>query len=141
MVSSFLVAAGFLAADRAGAGIAPHVALLISVAVTTVVWVVVALVAPPTDRATLVAFYRRVRPAGPGWGAVRAEAGVGPSPDSLAHSLLAWVLGCVLIYAALFGAGTVLYGRWPQAAFWGVAFVASGAGLAALVPRVWGRTS
>ncbi|MFB3852210.1 MAG: sodium:solute symporter family protein [Vicinamibacterales bacterium] len=138
MVSSFLIAAGFFVAGKAGSGVAPHVSLVITVVATTLVWVSVTLLSRPTDRATLVSFYRLVRPAGPGWAVVRKESGVGPSPDSLAHSVLAWVLGCAFVYSALFGAGTALYGRWIQAAFWAVVFLASGGGLLALGPRIWG---
>ena len=126
MLTSFVLAAGFFVAARRGGTIAPHVSLLITVAVTTVVWLAVAYFTPPTDRATLVNFYRRVRPAGRGWDAVRREAGVGPSPDSLAHALLGWVLGCAFVYAALFGSGSFLYGEVAQGAFWSVVFVVSG---------------
>jgi solute:Na+ symporter, SSS family len=126
MLTSFALAAGFFVAARRGGTIAPHVSLLITVAVTTVVWLAVAYFTPPTDRATLVNFYRKVRPAGRGWDAVRREAGVGPSPDSLAHALLGWVLGCAFVYAALFGSGSFLYGEVAQGAFWSVVFVVSG---------------
>ncbi|MBP2647866.1 MAG: Na+/solute symporter, partial [Gemmatimonadetes bacterium] len=91
----------------------------------------------PTDAATLAAFYRRVRPAGPGWAPVRAATGLGPSPDSLSQALLGWVLGCAFVYAAMFGTGSILYGKWPQASMWIVVFVVSGASLARLLPRLW----
>ena len=137
MVSSFLVAVGFEVARRLGADVPPHVSLVATVAVTTVVWISVAYLTPPTDHATLVAFYRLVRPAGPGWSRVHAEAGVGPSPDSVAHALLGWVLGCLFVYAALFGAGSFLYGNMQQGAIWSVVLVASGVGLVRLLPRIW----
>jgi hypothetical protein len=88
----------------------------------------------------LVNFYRLVRPAGGGWKPIAAEAGVGPSPDSMAHSLLGWVLGCAFIYAALFGVGSALYGRMPQAMMWLVVFVASGISLYRVMPRLWGSS-
>jgi Na+/proline symporter len=126
MVTSFLLAAYFFFAARGGTAPPAHVSLIITVAATTVVWVAVSLLTPPADRDRLIAFYRLVRPAGPGWAAIRAEAGVGPSPDSLAQSLLGWVLGCVFVYAALFGSGSFLYGHTAQAIFWALAFVVSG---------------
>jgi Na+/proline symporter len=135
MVTSFVLAAYFFIAGRDGSAPAAHVSLIITVAITTVVWMAVSLLTPPVDRARLVAFYRLVRPAGPGWASVRAEAGVGPSPDSLAHSLLGWVLGCVFVYAALFGTGSFLYGHTAQGAFWAVAFVVSGVWLVQLLRR------
>ncbi len=137
MVSSFLVAVAFFVAAKAGHPLASHLSLIGTVAVTSVVWVSVAFLTPPTDRATLVSFYRRVRPSGPGWADVRAEAGVAAAPDSLPQAFLGWVLGCTFVYAALFGVGSALYGRMPQAVVWGVLFVASGLGLLRLLPQLW----
>jgi len=137
MVSSFLVAVGFFIAGKHGLHVPTHVSLIATVASTTVVWVAVTLLAPPADRSTLVEFYRLVRPAGPGWGPIRAEAGVGPSPDSLTRSLLGWVLGCAFVYAALFGVGSALYGRATQALVFAVLFIMSGLGLLRLMPRLW----
>jgi hypothetical protein len=137
MTSSFAVAAGLLVAQRRGLEIAPHHALLVSVAVTTVVWLAVAFSTPRTDPATLRAFYQRVRPAGPGWRTVRAETGLPPSPDSLAQALLAWVLGCTAVYAALFGTGSLLYGRPGLALVWLVVLAASGAYLWRYLRQTW----
>ena len=135
MISSFAVAVGFAVASKMGAEIPSHVGLLITVAVTTVVWISVTYLAPPTDRATLVAFYRLVRPAGPGWTSVRAEAGVGPSPDSLPHAMVSWVAGCALVYAALFGTGSALYGHTAQAFVWLAVFAVSVLTLAQMLRR------
>ena len=138
MVTSFLVAAGFTVLRAGGTVIPDHVALLASVAITTVAWVSTTLLTAPTARETLVSFYRLVRPAGPGWAAVRAEAGVGPSDDSIAQALLGWALGVAFIYAALFGTGSFLYGRTGPALVWLVVFVVSGVSLVRLLPRLWG---
>ncbi len=82
--------------------------VLVTVAVTTVVWLVVTFATPPETDATLVAFYRRTRPSRLGWGPVAARApDVRPSADGLAN-LLDWVAGCVLVYGALFGVGKLL---------------------------------
>ncbi|HEY7684936.1 MAG TPA: sodium:solute symporter family protein [Gemmatimonadales bacterium] len=137
MVSSFVVAIGFAIAAKAGHPVPGHVSLILTVAATTVVWVTVAYLAPATDRQTLVSFYKLVRPAGPGWSHVRAEAGVGPSPDSLSLAMLGWVLGCAFIYSGLFGVGSALYGRTPQAIMWLVVFVVSGVWLWRILPRMW----
>jgi Na+/proline symporter len=137
MASSFLVALSFFSAKKAGHPAAPHVALLTTVAVTTAVWLAVTYATRPTDRERLLAFYRLVRPAGPGWRGIREEAGVGPSPDSLPQCLLGWVAGCLFVYAALFGAGSALYGRTGPALVWAAIFVGSGAILARLLPRLW----
>jgi Na+/proline symporter len=137
MVSSFAVAVTFFILNKAGFGIPAHHSLLITVAFTTLVWVTVTLLTQPSDRITLVRFYRLVRPAGRGWGPIAAEAGVGPSPDSLPQALLGWVLGCTFVYAAMFGTGSFLYGRAPQGLLWLAVFAVSGLGLVRVVPRLW----
>jgi hypothetical protein len=74
MVSSFGVSVILLLLKKQGLFVpGTHIALLLTIAVTTVCWVLTAFLAPPTDRATLIAFYRRVRPFGPGWRAIRAQ--------------------------------------------------------------------
>jgi SSS family solute:Na+ symporter len=84
----------------------PHT-LLYLVAWTTGWWLLVTLLTPAEPDAHLVAFYRRVRPAGPGWKRIAAAAG-GPSPEPIAGLFVDWIAGVVMIYAALFGVGTLL---------------------------------
>ena len=82
--------------------------VLMTVAVTTVVWLAVTFLTRPEADATLVAFYRRTRPSRAGWGPVVALApDVRPSADGLAN-LIDWVAGCVLVYGVLFGVGKLL---------------------------------
>jgi solute:Na+ symporter, SSS family len=128
MSSSFLVAVGFFIARKNGAQIPDHVSLIAAVATTTVVWMIVTVLGPRTGRDTLVSFYRLVRPAGPGWNPVRAEAGVTASPDSPAQALAGWAFGCLFVYSALFGTGSLLYGRMPQFYAWLALSVVSGVG-------------
>jgi Na+/proline symporter len=129
MAASFVVAVGFFVARKNGSEVSAHVSLLVTVACTTAVWVAVTYLAPPTERATLVRFYTLVRPSGAGWNAVRAEAGVSASPDSLPQAMLGWVLGIAVVYAALFGTGSLLYGRMPQFTMWLAVFVVSAIGV------------
>jgi Na+/proline symporter len=138
MVSSFLLAIVFATLARQGHPVNGAVALLTSVGITTVVWVTTALLTEPTEHARLVSFYRLVRPAGPGWRHVQADAGVGPSADSLPQALLGWVLGIAFIYSALFGTGSFLYGRTSQALIFLGVFTVSGLWLLNLVPKLWG---
>lgn len=137
MVASSAVALGVFLAGKRGAPIPADVALVGNVGLTTLVWLTVTYVTRPPDRGTLVRFYRLVRPAGPGWNGVREAAGVSSSPDSLPQALLGWVLGCMLVYAGLFGAGSVIYGRTRSAIACGVVFAGSGAALTWLLSRMW----
>jgi solute:Na+ symporter, SSS family len=137
MAGSFVVAFGLFLARRGGLELPGHQALLITVGVTTLVWVAATFLTRPTDDATLQRFYRTVRPAGPGWRAVRAASGVAAAPDSLAHALLGWVLGVLAVYSALFGAGSLLFGQPRQALMFGVVFVVAAGWLARLLPQLW----
>ena len=140
MAVSFLVTVGFVVAARNGHPLPSHVKLIATVLITTTAWVATTFLTAPTARDRLVDFYRRVRPGGPGWKPIQAEAGVGPSPDNLPQALLGWMLGIAFVYAALFGTGSFLYGRTPQALVWLAVFVVSGLGLLRLVPRLWGSS-
>jgi Na+/proline symporter len=83
--------------------------MLITVGATTMMWLLVTWITPPESDDTLVTFYQRVRPHGPGWRPVAAIAGVSVDvPQSLVSELANAALGCVLVYAALFGIGEIL---------------------------------
>jgi Na+/proline symporter len=101
--------------------------MLLTVAITTAAWLFVTLVTPAESTETLVAFYRRVRPSGPGWKPIAAISGVPPTKESLARQLVAWVFGCVLIYALLFGIGLLILGPRLEGAFLIVIAAISGA--------------
>jgi Na+/proline symporter len=141
MVSSLAVSVLLLILAGSGTPISTHAALVATVAVTTACWLVAAYVGPATDRAVLVAFYRKVRPSGPGWAAVRREAGAidagAPGGDNIPRALLGWAAGCLVIWSALFAVGSVLYGRYGQALALSGLFVASGTVLLSIVRRLW----
>jgi solute:Na+ symporter, SSS family len=84
--------------------------LLLTVAITTIVWVVVTFATAPESRETLIAFYRKVRPDGPGWRPIASAAG-GQGGKSLMPNFVNWVAGCVLIYTFLFGIGGLVLGE------------------------------
>jgi hypothetical protein len=65
---------------------------------------------------TLEAFYRRVRPGGPGWGPVARRA-PDVTPDvGLGALALDWLAGVAFVYATLFAIGFALFGRHGDAA-------------------------
>ena len=140
MVASFAISVGLMLARQAGLKLSDDAALLITVFGTTACWLAVTLLTPPAARATLVRFYERVRPAGPGWRMIRERAGLPPSPDSPATALLGFFSGCVLVYAALFGTGLLLYGRIMPAAACGLLALAGGLGVATVLRRQWQRS-
>ena len=117
MVSSFVVSVTVLVLRRRGMDFSTHVALLITIAVTTTCWMLTAFFGPQTDRAVLIDFYKKVRPFGPGWAPIRHEAGVrvDPGADNIPLALLGWVAGCTAIWSSLFAVGNFLYHRYTQA--------------------------
>ena len=91
---------------------------------------------------TVPHLYRRVRPAGPGWEPVRRAAGIARTEatsdaDNIPLALLGWVAGCITIWSSLFTVGTVLYGRWVQAAILLAIFIGSGLTLIYVTRRLW----
>jgi Na+/proline symporter len=137
MASSFLLAAGLFAAARAGIVFPAHQSLILTVAVTTVVWLAVTWATAPTDRAVLQDFYRRVRPAGPGWTDVRRECGGLAPAQGFGLSFAGWVSGCATVYTALFGTGHWLLGNETWALVFGAGFLVSAALLIRVVRKAW----
>jgi Na+/proline symporter len=100
--------------------------MLITVAVTTVVWLTVTFLTAPESDATLERFYRRVRPGGAGWRRVSERLGYGG--DTIpggALSWVNWVAGVVAVYAAVFGVGAVLTGSPLRGVVYGVVAIAA----------------
>lgn len=112
--------------------------ILYTVAFTTVVWLAVTFLTAPETDATLVGFYRKVRPSVVGWRRVaRLAPDVQPSGD-LAWNLLDWLCGCVLVYGALFGIGKVILKDYGTGlAFLAAALVAGGVIIKDLSRRGW----
>jgi uncharacterized sodium:solute symporter family permease YidK len=142
MLGSFAVSLAILILAKNGLHLSTHVALLVTIAVTTICWILMAYVGPETDRETLIAFYTKVRPFGPGWERIRIEAGLGKDEmrttrDNIPLALLGWVAGCTTIWSALFAVGNVLYGRTPYALGLLGVFVVSGLALIYVVRRLW----
>jgi Na+/proline symporter len=86
--------------------------MLVTVAVSTVVWLGVTFATKPEPDRVLEAFYRRVRPGGPGWAVVSERIGFGR--ESIPGGALAWtnwIAGIVAVYASLFGIGKLVLGN------------------------------
>lgn len=141
MASSFSVAVYFFIRGKMGQPVPQHISLLVTIAFTTVVWLVVTYLTRPVSREKLISFYQLVKPAGPGWNKIRQEVGLEGSPDSLTLSFAGWVAGCLFVYSALFGTGAYIYSRWPLAIFWTVLFVASTFSLIKIIGKIWAGAS
>jgi len=82
--------------------------MIITVAITTVVWLAVTFLTKPEPPDVLIAFYRRTRPSRTGWGPVAAAAPEVRASADAGANLVDWIAGCVLIYGALFGTGKLI---------------------------------
>ena len=144
-IAAVVVSAAVAVAFFAWGTVAPEsvpvawVQLLGGVGVTTLAWLVTAFVTPPTDPAVLDRFYAKVRPTGPGWRAVAArgvatrDAQAGPRPGLA--PLIATIASTLSIWAALFAAGNLLYGRVATSALLAAVAVAG----AVVVRGCWPR--
>ena len=84
--------------------------LVLTVAITTLVWLVATFLTQPEPDSKLLSFYRRVRPGVTGWKHVAALAPeIAPTRDGW-YNLLDWAMGCLMVYMTLFAIGKLLLG-------------------------------
>jgi solute:Na+ symporter, SSS family len=81
---------------------------LVTVGVTTGVWLIVTFWTAPEPEEKLESFYRRVRPSAALWQPIaRLCPDVPPNRDA-AWNFVDWICGCVMIYSTLFGIGKII---------------------------------
>lgn len=81
--------------------------MMITVGITTAVWLAATFLTAPEPNEKLVAFYRRVRPSA-GWGPIARLAPDVPRSRDMMYNFIDWICGCVMIYGALFGIGKLI---------------------------------
>jgi solute:Na+ symporter, SSS family len=111
---------------------------LTTTAVTTVAWIVVTLLTAPETDEILVKFYEKVRPDIRGWKAVARLAPHVPITNDLPANLGAWLLGCAMVYLALFGTGKLLLGEPTTGVLMLAGSVICGGLLYRSIKRRWG---
>lgn len=119
MIISFIVACVF---EFGFPDLPSHIKLIAGVGITTVGWVAVTFLTQPTAHATLLKFYKLIKPHPAGWQAV-----IEPSlkagelrndevlPGKLPLEIMCMIAGCFLVYGALFGIGFWMYGEMGKA--------------------------
>ncbi len=105
--------------------------LMVTTAITTVVWLAVTYLTAPESPEVLRAFYARVRPGGPGWRAITPQA---DGDARLGAGLWQWAAGCAVVYLGLFGIGGLVLGRTAR----GAVAVAAAAALTWFLVRATG---
>ncbi len=89
------------------------VTMLVTVAISTVIWLTVTFATQPEPMSKLEEFYRRVRPGGPGWRHVSEAIGFGREPiPGGALAWTNWIAGIIAVYGTLFGIGKLVFGEY-----------------------------
>jgi Na+/proline symporter len=105
--------------------------LLVTVPLTTIVWLAVTFATQPESAATLERFYERVHPDPAGWQPVARGRTRNSDDPSLTVRALDWFAGCGLVYGTLFGIGKLVLAQWPS----GLAYLAFAAICGAVIVR------
>tara|TARA_B100000963_G_scaffold152630_1_gene132968 strand:+ start:2095 stop:3906 length:1812 start_codon:yes stop_codon:yes gene_type:complete len=110
------------------------------VLVTSAIWITVTYMTPAEDKSVLQTFYQKIQPGGPGWKKVIDEAekeNINITDNSQGWSvpsgITAMLLGCVMIYGAMFATGYWIYGEYTRASIITLISVV----FAALLVRTW----
>ncbi len=101
--------------------------MLITVGITTAVWLATTFLTAPEPDATLLAFYRRVRPASFFWKPIARMAPEVPENHDMKYNFLDWLCGCALIYGALFGIGKIILHEYAEGGIFLAVAAAAGA--------------
>ena len=86
---------------------------------TTIIWLIVTFLTTPDSEETLINFYRKTNPGGPGWKKIQFNAtkkGINLNHDndskwSVPQGILCMIYGCFAIYSILFSTGYFIYGQ------------------------------
>ena len=89
---------------------------------TSAIWITVTYVTPAEDKSVLRSFYQKIQPGGPGWKKVVDEA-IAENINiidqgkvwSVPSGITAMLLGCGMIYGAMFATGYWIYGDYNRA--------------------------
>ena len=118
--------------------------LIIGVTITTISWLIVTMVTPPSNIETLQNFYKKIQPGGPGWQKIvneSAENGIiitGKKEKwDVPSGILCMVFGSISVYSILFGIGYILYSKITL----GLVFMVISALSVILLMKFWRRLS
>ncbi len=99
------------------------------------VWLPVLWFTRPEEEATLLSFYRRVRPGGPGWKHIRRSAGIEPD-FGLRYALARTIAATLFLFGMMFSLGNVLLFQMNALAISFVVTIVGGSGLVILRRRM-----
>jgi len=113
MISAFIVSVTLQTAGKLDSDKPVDFAwiMIITVTITTVVWLLATFLTKPEPDEVLKAFYRRTYPSRFGWKRIAAMVPEVKAPGDGMWNLLDWICGCVFIYCTLFGVGKIILGH------------------------------
>ena len=88
---------------------------LLTASCTLIVWLLVTFLTQPEPRAHLIAFFKKVRPDGPGWAKIAQDAPEVRRDGLLGRGIVCAVLGTAVIWLTLPGIGAVIFGDYGKA--------------------------
>ena len=93
-------------------GLPLYMKLPLIIFITTIIWLVVTFITPADDNETLLNFYKKTKPGGPGWNIIKKLDNIDNNPEKwiVPSGILCMILGCLMIYSALFSTGYFIYG-------------------------------
>ena len=98
------------------------------------VWIPVMLLTEPEDEKTLEAFYRRVRPGGPGWSRFRTRLDLQPV-TRLSDDLIRTGWAALALVSGMLAVGALVLGEWRTALIASALAAAGIAGLSRSSPK------
>ncbi len=118
-----------------------EVIMAIVAAMTIVTWVAATMLTKPEKSEVLMDFYKKIRPAGPGWKPIASQLPTVSSPDNLTLQIVAAVLATALVYTILPGIGYVIFKHWSQAGLCAVLTVVWAVPLAVIIRKLFPNAS
>ena len=93
-------------------GLPLYMKLPLIVFITTIIWLTVTFITPADDNETLINFYKKTKPGGPGWSFIKKLDNIDNEEEKwiVPLGILCMIFGCLMIYSALFSTGYFIYG-------------------------------
>ena len=93
-------------------GLPLHMKFPLIVFITTIIWLTVTFITPADDNETLINFYKKTKPGGPGWSFIKKLDNIDNQEEKwiVPSGILCMIFGSLMIYSALFSTGYFIYG-------------------------------
>ena len=98
------------------------------VLVTTSIWLIVTFITPADEKETLIKFYKKTKPGGPGWNKIKEHITMSDEKEEwiVPKGIICMIIGCITIYSALFSTGYFIYGEISSAIIFLLVTIVSG---------------